>query len=133
MKKLMILAIALVTSIGFAQERSAKTEKEWNPEKMAQKKVEKMTSELNLTEAQQKQVYALYMEKSKERKSKMAKKDKSKAKTEKLSTERKEKMSEKHQAYSEKMKAILTPEQFAKWKESKSGDKSKRKFKKERK
>lgn len=122
MKKLMMLAIALITSVGFAQEMK----KERNAEAMAQKKVEKMTAELNLNKQQQERIYELYKEKDYRQKSKLQKRSRGEANKDKAKYEaKKAEMSKKAEKHNAAMKEILTSEQYAKWKASKSNNKGK--------
>lgn len=121
MKKLMILAIALITSASFAQEMK----KERSSEAMAQKKVEKMTAELNLNKEQQERIYELYKQKDYGHKSKLQKRNRGEVKDKAALEGKKAEMSKKAEKHKAAMKEILTPEQYTKWKASKSNDKSK--------
>ncbi len=107
MKKLIMLVLVLATTVAFAQEkRSDNAKKDWTPEQMAEKRTNKMASELTLTDAQKQRVYAINLEKAKDRKAKM------------------EAGSEKRDEYKKQMKAILTDAQYASWMENKSKSKS---------
>jgi|SRR5690554_1330918 len=122
MKKLLIVVIALITSANFAQEKK----KEHNSEAMAQKKVEKMTAELNLNKEQQGQIFELYKKKDYRHKSKFQKRNRDEVKKDKHERKKAEmnKKAEKHKAA---MKEILTPEQYTRWNELKSERKNKAK------
>ena len=106
MKKILILLVAVIFSTGnvFAQDGKSKSK---TPEQKAEMKTQKMTKEFILTVDQQKKMKALLLkrelEKVEMRKKRMARKAKMEA----------------------EMKAILTPEQFTKWKENRAKKKKK--------
>jgi hypothetical protein len=128
MKKLLIIAIALVTIQVTAQDqkkemRKAKMEKanDMTPEEMVQLQTKRMTLQLDLTEAQQAQVEKILIEDAKARKEKIenfkAKKESSDS-DKPTKEERIKMMNERldHQiAMKKKMKAILNDEQYKKW------------------
>lgn len=118
--KILILALAAMTmtmSTAWAQKcqkecaaQKCKTEcttqkcekkcgdcKEFTPEQRAQKMTDRMTKELSLTEAQAKQIHTLFLERTEQVK------------------EHREAMKQMKTDRAAKMKAILTPEQYAKW------------------
>lgn len=113
MKKLIIAALLIVGVSSFAQDnndRPQRTDMEkMTPEQRIERRVERMTKELNLDAKQQEQLKQLYADEAKNREAKMAEmKDKK--------GQGREMMAEQRKASEEKMKAILTPEQFTKWK-----------------
>ncbi|OUR92685.1 hypothetical protein A9Q87_06505 [Flavobacteriales bacterium 34_180_T64] len=132
MKKLVLVAIALITVQAFAQEKKRehkrqglenKTEmhKDFTPEELATLQTKKMTLHLDLTEAQQNKILALNIEQAKLRKAKI---DERQKKMENQTDEKPSKearlkmMNEKldHQIeMKKKMKVILNAEQFEKW------------------
>ena len=82
MKKLMLIAIALISLQGIAQERQrehrkgdrnerSQTLRNLSPEEAATLQTKKMTLSLDLTEAQQKEIYKINLANAKERQSKM--------------------------------------------------------------
>lgn len=103
MKKRIFAAMAAVGlvlgSCAFAQNGKPQGERRQMPtaEQMAQRKTDRMKEKLNLTEAQTKQVYAYNLEQIKEMEA------------------QRERMRAARQAEAEKMKSILTPEQYAEW------------------
>jgi len=121
MKKLMMLAIALITSVSFAQEMK----KERSSEAIAQKKVEKMTAELNLNKEQQERIYELYKQKDYSHKSKLQKRNRGEVKDKADLERKKAEMSDKRKEHSAAMKEILTAEQYTKWKANKAENHSK--------
>lgn len=120
MKKLIIAALLVVSVSTFAQEKKERPQRgdmgNMTPEQRAERRVERMTKDLNLDAKQQEQLKQFYAEEAKERETQMAnmknKKDQAK---EKMGDQRKG-MQDRMKASEEKMKAILTPEQFTKWK-----------------
>ena len=103
MKKRIFAAMAAVGlvlgSCAFAQNGKPQGERRQMPtaEQMAQRKTDRMKEKLNLTEAQTKQVYAYNLEQIKEMEA------------------QRERMRAARQAEAEKMKSILTTEQFMQW------------------
>ena len=102
-KKIFAAAMALCliagTSGAFAQDGKPEAARRERPtvEQMAQRMTERMEKELKLTEAQAKQVYDVNFQQIKEM---MA---------------QREKMQQARKAEAEKMKSILTTEQFVQW------------------
>lgn len=133
MKKLVIIALALVTLSGFGQqkrerqmdrENSSELRKEMTPNDIADLKSKKLTLQLDLTDAQQKEVHQLILEQAKTRED--LKKDhqaKAGGKKEKPSKEdiviRKNKRLDEQIKMKREMKAILTAEQYAKFEKMK--------------
>lgn len=126
----MIIAIALISIQGIAQERKgehrkggrgghAEILKALTPEEAATLQTKKMTLHLDLTEAQQKEIYELNLENAKERKAKAEELKKLRANDEKPSKEDRFKMMnerlDKQIAMKKKMKSILSEEQFKKF------------------
>ena len=132
MKKLILIALALVTIQVSAQDRKQEFRKgdrmergerfkDLTPEEKAQLQTKKMTLHLDLTQSQQKQIEKLNLENAKDRKANMetrqAKKKEGKgekpSKEERLAmmNERLDKLIE----MKGKMKKILDDEQFEKW------------------
>jgi len=104
-KKLFLAALLVVGLATFAQdkkERPSRAEMEkMSPEQRNELHLKKMTSELDLNAKQQEQISQIISEKS--------------TKREAMKTERKNKMLEEKKEMDEKMKKILTPEQYEKW------------------
>lgn len=101
-KKIFAAAMALCLMAGtsaFAQDKKPAAAPKERPtvEQMAQRMTERMQKELKLTEAQAKEVYTVNFQQMKEM---MA---------------MREKMAEARKAEAEKMKSILTTEQFVQW------------------
>ena len=131
MKKLLLIAIALITVNATAQdgkrERQNKGEhervqqfKDFSPEEVATLQTKKMTLHLDLTDAQQKQIQAIHLEQAKARKSKMETHKKMHEEGgEKPSKEdrfnRANEQLDSRIALKSKMKNILSTEQFEKW------------------
>ncbi|MFA9188818.1 hypothetical protein AAGV33_10635 [Flavobacterium sp. FBOR7N2.3] len=98
MKKLIIAALLVVGVSSFAQNNSDRPQRgNFSPEK----RVERLTTQLNLDAKQQEQVKELYAEQAKNRE---AQKGFSR-----------EQMQEERKKTDEKLKTILTPEQLKKW------------------
>lgn len=135
MKKLIIIAIALITIQGIAQgekkqrpnsqERSQKMN-DLTPDETATLKTKKMTLHLDLNEKQQKDIYKINLENATKRKEMMAtmKAKKESGQMEKPSKEQRLAMQNAkldHQiATKAKMKSILNADQFAKWEQAQS-------------
>ncbi|AWW30907.1 DUF4890 domain-containing protein [Echinicola strongylocentroti] len=110
MKKLLFV-IALMTFTVFAADaQQRKGRKEMSPDKMAERITDKMTEELDLDEAQQKEVYELNLKSSEER---MEAREKAKEEQE----ANREQMKADQEAQEKALQEILTPEQLEKWKE----------------
>lgn len=138
MKKLFLIALALVTlqvSAQHKREGDKKGEKmermnDYTPEQIAELQTKKMTLHLDLNEAQQQKVMALNLQNATDRKAmieakkQMAKKsdDQEMSKEDKLKM--KNDMLDKQIAMKQKMKDILDEKQYAKWEEmmSKRGE-----------
>lgn len=101
MKKLIMIALVLITTIGYAQDQKEKMKKDWTPEQMAEKKTKKMTSELNLTDAQQERVRVIHLNKANEGKSRR--------------TEMRANNETARSNYKAQMKTILSADQYSKW------------------
>ena len=117
MKKLVMIAIALITIQVSAQEGKNR-HADFSPEEMAQLQTKKMTLALDLTEAQQQQISAINLENAKVRKAKMESR-RQKVKGEKPSKEDMLKMKNERLdaqiANKKRMKTILNAEQYEKW------------------
>ncbi len=114
MKKWMIASALLVfTSLQLVAQQEKRTPP--NPEERAQMATERMATELNLSEAQKSQILALNLDQAKKRQAEM----------EQEAAERKAKMEE-MKAHQEKINAVLTDEQRAKWEEIKMEQRDKR-------
>ncbi len=121
MRKL-ILAVALVVGLTtFAQEK--KREGKMTPEQQVEVVLKKMTSELSLDAKQQDQVKALLVEQSKNREVKKAEFKTRREKGDKPSDEEiaamKKNRIDEELAMKNKMKKILTEDQYKKWNEVK--------------
>ena len=121
MKKLILAAVLVVSTLTFAQERGRKGEK-LTPEQQTELQVKKMTLDLDLDANQQKQVKTILLEQAKKREAKMAE---MKARKEKgysqlkLATEIvKNEMLDNQIEHKAQMKKILKPEQFQKWEQN---------------
>lgn len=114
MKKLIIAALLVVCVTSFAQEKKERPQRadreKMSPEQRTQMRVDRMTKDLNLDAAQQEKVKQFYADEAKNREAMMAEmKDKK-------GQGRGEMMAKQMKANEAKMKEILSPEQFAKWK-----------------
>jgi periplasmic protein CpxP/Spy len=125
MKKLMIIALAFITTIGFSQDRERNQEmrqkmqqerQNLTPEQRAELNTKRLTIELDLTEAQQKEMLNLQLEMAKER---AVKKQEMKNKSEEVGYyEKANKRMDNRKAHQDKMKAILSGSQYNTWKEN---------------
>jgi hypothetical protein len=128
MKKLITIAlIAIISLSSYAQdkkERQGKPERnpmeKFTPEQRNQLILKKMTLELDLNAAQQKEMSKIIAEQSAKREARMKnKKDKTEKPTSDEIFEMKNKMLDEQIEMNGKMKKILSPEQFQKWDELK--------------
>lgn len=130
MKRFIIIAIALISIQGIAQERRGEHRKgdrgqrtqilkDLTPEEATTLQTKKMTLRLDLSEAQQKEIYKLHLANAKERKAKMEAFKKDGKGRKELSKEQRYKMMnerlDKQIAMKKKMKSILTDEQYEKY------------------
>lgn len=130
MKKLIIAALLVVGISAFAQDkkeiekRHHRDEMEkFTPEQRNQLMLKKMTLELDLNASQQKEMSKIIAEKSAKMEARMKEmkvnKDSNTKPTSDEMFARKNKMLDEQIAMKERMKKILTPEQFKKWDEIK--------------
>jgi len=134
MKKLIVLAALVISSLTFGQDdhrekrehhkkRKMEMMKDFSPEQIATLKTKKMTLALDLTKTQQDKMHALHLESAKARKKQLKKREQLKD-TEKpklSSEERYKKMNsilDRKIEMKNKIKSILTEEQFQKWERS---------------
>jgi len=129
MKKLIVIAIAFISLQGIAQERRGdhrksdrkerpQTLKDLKPEEAATLQTKKMTLHLDLSDAQQKEIYKMNLANAKERQAKMEAAKKMKESGEKPSKENRYSLMnerlDKQIAQKKQLKSILTKEQFEK-------------------
>ena len=124
MKKLFIVALLVVGMTSFAQERKAKPERakmeQLTPEQRDQLQLKKMTLDLDLNASQQKEMSKIIAEQSAKREARMAERKATNDVAEKQLTadERfanKNQMLDEQMAMKERMKKILTSDQYKKW------------------
>ena len=128
MKKLLYLVIALLSLQAMAQDRPQQKRhprmeslKKLSPEQMAELQTKRLTLDLDLTDAQQKEVLKINLERSKTLKAKMDEREKKVESGEAKQLkdeERYELMNDKLDKqieYKRQMKSILTPDQYKKW------------------
>ncbi|MDO6437997.1 hypothetical protein Q4534_11285 [Cyclobacterium sp. 1_MG-2023] len=100
MKKLiMICALVAATVVHVQAQRQG--DREINPEKMAERMTQRMDEKLDLTEEQEEQINALFLEQA------ISRKESREAEREEIKAAR--------EAHQQKLEAILTPEQKEKW------------------
>lgn len=128
MKKLLVVAVLLVSLTNFAQvqnnEANRAQREKLSPEQRNQLMLKKMTLDLGLNESQQKEMSKIIAEQSAKREAAMAQRKANKEKGVKPTAEerfaRENKMLDEQIAMQDKMKKILTPDQFKKWEQSKA-------------
>jgi protein CpxP len=131
MKKLILIALLVVGVTSFAQvEKLGKAGLEkLTPEQRQEKQLKRLTTELNLTAEQQAQVGKILAENGEKREAHKAKREEMKAQQVKRTEEQKaafKKQREEEKAVmNEKMKKILSAEQFEKWNTLKEKGKAK--------
>ena len=109
MKKLIVMIAFVVGATTFAQEKRAMD---------TNKKVEKLTQELDLSQEQQEKVKVLFEKKNNEKQA--TKVARTPEKAEKMAVRKSE-----NTAFDREMRAILTPEQARKW-EAKKGERKRK-------
>ncbi len=133
MKKLILVVLLAIGMSTFAQEKIEKDRK--SPEERGAILLKKMTTELNLDAKQQAQMKQVIAEQGAKREAmkaeRMANKDLPKVPTPEERKLRKQKMDDGKKAMDEKLKIILTPEQFTKWNAFQEARKDKMKDRKE--
>jgi protein CpxP len=141
MKKLMIIALAFVTTIGFSQDRERNQEmrqkmqqerQSLTPEQRAEINTKRLTIQLDLTEAQQKEVFELQLANAKHL---AEKREEIQNNAEKSGVyERANFKLDMQKDIHDKMKLILTESQYTIWKENlKKGKRNKGSLKQKRK
>ncbi|WP_306353224.1 hypothetical protein [Flavobacterium sp. '19STA2R22 D10 B1'] len=136
MKKLVIAALMVVSFTTFAQEKNAPQDRkskpqveQFTPEQRVELQVKKMTLDLGLSASQQKDVKTLLQEDQKNREIRMNERKNNTTSDQKLSAdERYAKASKRLDdqiVRKDKMKKILSTEQFAKWEKAKDDQKAK--------
>jgi periplasmic protein CpxP/Spy len=123
-KKLFIIALFAIGFTSFAQEGDKQMSKDqmekMTPEQRTEKQLEKLTSDLNLDAKQQEQIRQVLVEHETKRADFKTKRGERKAKAQKPTSEEREafkkEMTDNKANMDTKMKSILTPEQFEKWK-----------------
>ena len=137
-KKLFVLALLIVGTTIIAQERNRKHQgnkmEQFTPEQQNQLMLKKMTLELDLTEAQQKEMTAFIsgkMAKKEAHKAEMkAMKEKGEKPTADQKYEMKNKMLDEQIVMKSRVQKILTPAQYEKWEKMKQNKKKEYKHKK---
>ncbi|MEX0995504.1 MAG: hypothetical protein WDZ45_00485 [Flavobacteriaceae bacterium] len=124
MKTVCTLILALITTIGFSQEKEQRKEmrqkmmqerQDLSPEQKADLTTKRLTLHLDLTEAQQKEVHKLQLEMISEREKN---KELRKAEAEEAGFyDKATARLDKRQEYQNKMKSILNESQYQTWKE----------------
>ena len=121
MKKLFVLALLLVGTSTFAQERMGENNDKLTPEQRVNLQVKKLTKELNLSDKQAQELKEIVVKEIEQREGRKAEIQARKAEKKKMASDemdaRKMKFEEKKMQTEERMKKILTPEQFLKWTE----------------
>jgi len=143
MKKLFIAAMLFVGIASFAQDMDQKPAREqrerMTPEQRNEKQLQKLTTELNLDASQQAQVKQLLADRSeKAEKFREARKEKKDSNTKPTAEEKaafKKQLEDEIAANDAKMKSILKPDQYTKWKalQEEKKDKMKEKMKEHKK
>src|SRR5690606_35918944 len=142
MKKIALLTLVFITSFAQAQEKMQSKQRmhDYTPEEMAQVQTKQLTLDLDLNEAQQKQVETLFLENAKTRKAKMEQRNLSGAeKSSKASLSKEEKLTMKNESLEQQkemkaeMKQVLSKDQYAKWEKLREERKSNHQMKMQKK
>lgn len=120
---LLVVGLATYAQEGKKQERQGAERERLSPEQRNQLQLKKMTLDLNLNEAQQKEIAKILEEQSTKRQAEMAAFKENKDKGVKLTAEERFAMKNKKLdeaiAMKAKVQKVLTPEQFKKWEDMK--------------
>ena len=136
MKKLIIAALLVIGFSSFAQDQNQPEKKmnkgqkeKMSPKQRSQGQLDKMTAELNLDAKQQEQIKPIIAEQTAKREAmqaeRLANRDNQKELTDEERETLKQKRKEEKTAMDNKLKAILSPEQFKKLKENKAANREK--------
>lgn len=122
MKRFLSFAIiALITLASFAQNnpRNGNRNQDMTPDQVAEMQTKRMAQNLNLTDEQQKEVYALNKEMAEKRQERRSDRMASRQKGERPTQEEIDKMKKEQQEFQaehqERLKKILTKEQYDTW------------------
>ena len=130
MKKLLLVATVVLSTLTFAQERTTKEER-LTPEQQTELKVKQMTLDLDLTAKQQGELKTIILAQAQKRQAEIAAKEKTRVKGQKRSAnerfEMKNKMLAEQIEMKAQMKETLSAEQFSKWEAKKENSASKMK------
>ncbi|MGM0933722.1 MAG: Spy/CpxP family protein refolding chaperone [Bacteroidota bacterium] len=125
MKKISLILILLISVSAFAQERKQKKAHkdrvEMTAEERATLKTERMTSALDLTQAQQEEIKKFFTEQTQEREEYRAERKEARINNTTARAERSEVRNlraKKREEHREKIKEILTDEQYSTWQEN---------------
>lgn len=134
MKTITIILLMFVSLSGFSQQkdmgRKAKEQKvKMTSEQRAEISSKRMALALDLSEEQRMEIEKLHLNQAADRKAKMAERRKNAAEKGNRHHAQMNKNLDKRLAHQEKMKEILTEEQYAEWKESRKKFKNKKSFK----
>lgn len=128
MRKLILAALLVVSTLTFAQDKKGRGEK-LSPEQQTELQVKKMTLDLDLDSKQQKEVKVILLENAKKREAKIAeikaKREKGEKPTVDEKFDMKNKMLDNQIEHKAQMKKILNPEQFQKWEQNIENKKNK--------
>ena len=132
MKKVLLIAIALITVNATAQEHKRERQRDnqkerfqhledFSPEEIATLQTKKMALQLDLTESQQKEIKAIHLEQAKARKTEMEARKKMREENKEVKPLKEDRFNransqlDKQLASKAKMKSILSKEQFEKF------------------
>ncbi|MFL0352066.1 hypothetical protein [Xanthomarina sp. GH4-25] len=123
MKKVMAIAFISLSFLANAQQKKeiANKMQDYTPEEIAQVQTKQMTLDLDLTEAQQKQVLQLNLENAKERKAKYESKKSATEASQKVKPSKEDRLNMKNEQLDrqiemkKRMKSILNDQQYDKW------------------
>lgn len=135
MKKILLVAVMLVSVITFAQEKRKKG-REVSPEKKVELQVARLKIELDLNEKQTTDLRNVIQDHQQKRAKQRAEFGDKKDSLHKPNPAQREQMkkikAEEKKAFEEQLKKILTPTQFETWQQNKEARKNKRKERKEK-
>lgn len=117
MKKILLTMVALLSMTAVMAQDGDKKERRAPKMFSAEEMTDRMANDLELTAEQKAKVLDLNKEFTKDQQTQMKEREKAREKAREKQMEKRKEFGEKRKAYDEKLKSILTPEQYKKYQE----------------
>lgn len=121
MKKILLTMVALLSMTAVMAQDGDKKERRAPKMFTAEEMTDRMANDLELTAEQKAKVLDLNKEFTKDQQTQMKEREKAREKAREKQMEKRKEFGEKRKAYDEKLKSILTPEQYKKYQEQHKG------------